>query len=73
MYLHATADTAPHEVQETPQVGARNGETLSELMSQGAFATSFGVEHAATLAGVAGRCGAILAVHHRLLTADELL
>jgi hypothetical protein len=32
-----------------------------------------GVEHAATAAEVARRCGAILAVHYRLLTIDELI
>ena len=32
-----------------------------------------GVEHAATAAEVARRCGALLAVHYRMLTVDELL
>ncbi len=32
-----------------------------------------GVEHAATAAELARRCGAVLAVHYRLLTVDELL
>lgn len=32
-----------------------------------------GIEHAATAAELARRCGAVLAVHYRLLTVDELL
>ncbi|MDO9075202.1 MAG: hypothetical protein Q7U73_18245 [Rubrivivax sp.] len=32
-----------------------------------------GIEHAATAAEVARRCGALMAVHYRLLTVDELL
>jgi hypothetical protein len=32
-----------------------------------------GIEHAATAAELARRCGALMAVHYRLLTVDELL
>lgn len=32
-----------------------------------------GIEHAATAAELARRCGAVVAVHYRLLTVDELL